>query len=438
MLPPWRSPDGRFTLELDPQDPTHYLLHNGSGLLRRGLIPDSEQQPASLSIETALAEVIPEAILGPEGETWTDRAQVISDGARAARLQAHERQLASDGFVRASTVTARTVEFLPGWDPYIAIGSQTLLAGDPGVGKSTLAVALAAEVSRLGRNVVILSAEDDHESKLRPLLEKLGADLDRCILQPLEKAQVLNAEGLAKVDRAIASFDPLLVTIDPVTYFLGGEKDMHRANEVREVMKELSARAAQHQIAVMPLMHLNKGSGKALYRILGSIDFPAVARSALLVGKVDDEPERGRVLLHIKCNVGELGDPKGFDLVKDPDDPHRLPIFTWQETDLTEADITGAGSASGRKPSQSKMAGDIIVALLKNGPVESWIVKAAVEGAGVSERTLARVRKELIEVEQTHPGGGGSKSVWKLKPLADRDAPEVPDWLSQVRRDGNV
>src|SRR5207237_492807 len=138
------------------------------------------------------------------------------------------------------------------------------------------------------------------ETKLRPMLEKMGADLDLCVLQPIEKAEVLNESGLAKLDRALERFDPVLVVIDPVTYFLGGDKDMHRANEVRSVMAELAARGAVNKCAILALIHLNKGSGKALYRLLGSIDFPAVARSAMLVGKADEEEERGRAIFHVK------------------------------------------------------------------------------------------------------------------------------------------
>ena len=47
-----------------------------------------------------------------------------------------------------STVAARPVEWLwPGW---IALGKLTVLDGDPGMGKSTLLLDLAARLSRDG------------------------------------------------------------------------------------------------------------------------------------------------------------------------------------------------------------------------------------------------------------------------------------------------
>lgn len=434
----WRSPDG-YLVSLDPDDPTHYIVTgNGRTTLRRR-VPTQAIDPADQVIHDIVEALgfgddMPDPDgLGTSGfRMWVEDACAKAQIEYDQRADEHERQLADDGWIVASDITPEHVEFLSGWDPYISIGHQSLIAGDPGVGKSTLALAIAAHVSRLGRNVVILSVEDDPKTKLRPMLEKLGADLSRCVLQPIEKAQVLNADGLAKLDRALATFDPLLVVIDPVTYFLGGDKDMHRANEVRSVMAELSARAAKHRISIVPLMHLNKGGGKALYRILGSIDFPAVARSAMLVGKVDHEPERGRALFHVKCNNGEIGQPRGFDLIREPADPYRLPRFEWRDTDLTEDDVTAAPTP-GRKPTQRKTAQSIITALLKNGPVEAQIVKDAVMGAGISETTLRRARDELVEIEQQPLGpAGGSESVWRLKPVASSEPidPEQEAWLA--------
>lgn len=440
----WHSSEG-YLIGLDPEDPTHYFVRKDEATILRDLVPVKVADPrAAIRLDVIQSCCnygdgdFPGGLDGDDFLVWALSAQETAIAEYERRVAAHDEQIADDGWILASAVAPRTVEFLPGWEPYISIGHQTLLAGDPGVGKSTLALAIAAGVTKLARNIVILSAEDDHEAKLVPMLAKLGADLDRCVVQPIEKARTLNEEGLAKLDRALGKFDPLLVVIDPVTYFLGGEKDMHRANEVRSVMTELSARAAKHRCAIVPLMHLNKGGGKALYRILGSIDFPAVARSALLIGKCDEEPERGRVALHVKNNVGKLAEPKGFDLTEEPGDPFKLPRFEWRETDLTEADITGGSQASGgRTPIKRKTAEGIIISILKHGPQDAAIVKAAVEGAGISDSTLLRARKKLVDIEEHQPLGpaGGSRSIWKLKPLAESNGrveldDETEAWLS--------
>jgi len=87
-----------------------------------------------------------------------------------------------------SQVTARPVSWL--WPGRLALGKLALLDGDPGLGKSLLALDLCARLST-GRpfpdgtpspgpaNSLVLNAEDGLEDTIRPRLEALGADLDR-------------------------------------------------------------------------------------------------------------------------------------------------------------------------------------------------------------------------------------------------------------------
>ena len=78
---------------------------------------------------------------------------------------------------------------------------------------------------------------------------------------------------------------------------------MHRANEIRPLMKRISVLAEKYQCAIILIGHMNKNSnGKSSYRGLGSIDFQAAARSVLIVGRVKDEPEI-RVICHVKSSL---------------------------------------------------------------------------------------------------------------------------------------
>src|SRR5262245_58174684 len=79
------------------------------------------------------------------------------------------------------------------WQDYVPRGALTLLEGDPGLGKSLLALDLAARVSRgwqmppaagpyegaEPRGVLLLSAEDDLKRTIRPRLDAAGADVQR-------------------------------------------------------------------------------------------------------------------------------------------------------------------------------------------------------------------------------------------------------------------
>jgi hypothetical protein len=82
----------------------------------------------------------------------------------------------------------RPVEWL--WPGRLALGRLALLEGDPGLGKSFIALDLAARLSA-GRPwpdgtpgpgplpALVIAAEDNSRDTLRPRLQTLGADLSR-------------------------------------------------------------------------------------------------------------------------------------------------------------------------------------------------------------------------------------------------------------------
>ena len=88
-----------------------------------------------------------------------------------------------------SEVQSQPVQWL--WEGRIPFGKVTLLDGDPGSGKSLLAMDLAARVSRgaampLARtkpsspaNVVLYNDDDNLGDTVRPRFEAAGADLSR-------------------------------------------------------------------------------------------------------------------------------------------------------------------------------------------------------------------------------------------------------------------
>lgn len=94
--------------------------------------------------------------------------------------------------------------------------------------------------------------------------------------------------------------------LDPIQAYLGGGIDMNRANEARDMTKRLGALAEKYKCAIILIGHMNKASGnKAAYRGMGSIDFFAVARSVLLVGRVEGEPNI-RAVVQIKNNLARM------------------------------------------------------------------------------------------------------------------------------------
>ncbi len=241
------------------------------------------------------------------------------------------------------------------WEPYIPVGGITLLAGDPGVGKTHLGLLIAASVTigaslptngieddeprcREPGNVIYMTGEDDLAATIRPRFDKAGGDPGRFfaiegIVDTVEGKETRRGFSLSEMPRweqQIAAVRPKVLIVDPIQAFLGSHVDMHRANEVRPVMDGIGKIAAKYGIAVIMLCHSPKGvSDKAVHKVLGSIDLPAVARSVILAGpnpqveplnlkevfKRDDQkdhwnpvlPENKCVLIHIKSNLGAKG-----------------------------------------------------------------------------------------------------------------------------------
>src|SRR5689334_3819451 len=115
--------------------------------------------------------------------------------------------------ILASAVRPKPVRWLwPGWLPE---GVFVVLAGDPGVGKSTLTCDLAARLSRgelAGRPVttILVNGEDGAEHTVRPRLDAAGADLDRVVLWKSDQALSL-PKDIDKLRAAIREHGAKLV-----------------------------------------------------------------------------------------------------------------------------------------------------------------------------------------------------------------------------------
>ena len=137
-------------------------------------------------------------------------------------------------------------------------------------------------------NVIFQTAEDGLADTIKPRLENAGADCSKIfVIDEAEHALTLDD---ARLKAAILETKAKLVIIDPIQAYLGADKDMHRANEIRPIMSKLSRIAEETGAAIIVIGHLNKAhSGKSIYRGLGSIDIAAAARSILTVGEVPNE-----------------------------------------------------------------------------------------------------------------------------------------------------
>src|SRR6266446_4150932 len=162
--------------------------------------------------------------------------------------------------------------------------------------------------------VIILSAEDGLADTIRPRLEAAEADLDRIRAFAFEALPTI-PDDLSAIERAITEVGARLVIIDPLVAFFGRAVNAYRDHDVRRALTPLVALAERTRAAVLAIRHLNKTRmARAKYRGSGSIGIIGAARSALLVARDPEDPNR-RLLAPVKGNLAVPAAAVAFSLV---------------------------------------------------------------------------------------------------------------------------
>lgn len=304
-------------------------------------------------------------------------------------------------------VDAKKVDWL--WYPYIPYGKLTIIQGDPGEGKTTMVLQLAAllskgeklpcdEKERTPVNVIYQTAEDGLADTVKPRLEAAGADCSRVLVIDECEAELSMTDE--RIEQALKKTGAKVLILDPIQAYLGANVDMHRANEIRPVMKRLGDMAEKYGCAILLIGHMNKASGsKSTYRGLGSIDFQATARSVLVVGRVKDDPTL-RVMAHDKSSLAPEGTSVAFRLDKENG-------FRWEGAcDMTVAELL-SGDGKGQK---LKAAKAFLEEQLKEGHKAQKEIEEAAQEQGIKTKTLRNAKQEMNVGSQKI----GSQWYWYL------------------------
>lgn len=295
--------------------------------------------------------------------------------------------------------------------PYIPYGKITIVQGNPGEGKTTMMLAVIAAMSRgedlkCGREglqrpatdfisgmphplaSIYQTAEDGLADTIKPRLEMLGADCSRIHVIDDTELQLTMLD--TRIEAAIRRTGAKLIVLDPIQGYLGAGINMNQSNEIRPVMAKLAQVAERTECAVVLIGHMNKcfGGVSAMYRLLGSVDFTAAARSVLMVGRTRDDPEQ-RYAIPVKASLTAEAPGIGFRLDGNS--------FSWTgESEMTAEELLGAETAytSEDKPKQ-KEAYDFIMKYLNEhgGREKAAVLFNAAKTAGIAEHTVYRMRR---------------------------------------------
>jgi hypothetical protein len=317
------------------------------------------------------------------------------------------------------------------WDGWLARGKLHILAGAPGQGKTTIALAFAATVTSGGRwpdgarcaagNVLVWSGEDDPADTLLPRLMAAGADPKRVffVTGSRVKGEVHSFDPSRDMVALTAQCDRIgnvrLIVVDPIVSAVTG--DSHKNTETRRALQPLVDLAASMDAALVGITHFSKGGhgSDPTQRVVGSVAFTAVARVVLVAAKVKSEDgEDRRILARSKSNIGP--DQGGFEYHLEQSEPlpgiHASHVAWGNPVEGSARELlSDPNEQDDEQESAKDAAADFLQQVLGDDVVPSKSVEAEAKEAGIAWMTVRRAADSLGVKKRR---GDGGKWYWSL------------------------
>jgi len=338
---------------------------------------------------------------------------------------------AKPNLICASDIVSKPVDWL--WQGWLALGTLEILDGDPGQGKSTIAIDLAARLTTgkpfpdgsmctIG-NVLLIGCEDGFANTVKPRLLAAGADCDRVqifdgITMGSAKKMPAFPDDLPALREAIVESQARLVIIDPLMAFLGSSINTYSDHSVRTALGPLAGLAEELNVVLLCIRHFSKQVGKsAIHKGGGSIGIVAAARLVMLVCK-DPKDASLRVLAVAKSNLDQKPKALRYRIIgkhSDPGEPNAWQSsgIDWVGTCNLDADELVADSEQKPDSVLQKVQGFIQEALAA-GPMKAKEVIELGTKKGHSSVTLQRASKALGVIKKAVFNGVTKESYWSL------------------------
>lgn len=282
------------------------------------------------------------------------------------------------------------------WNPWIPKGMVTLLVGDPKVGKSRTALALAAAVIRGNpwpdgtlshfesqKGYVLWVDTEATQALLAQWIQDWDLPGERITLpstpELLDNVRLDQPKGWDAVEAEIATSKPELVIVDSLKGAHGGDEN---AAETGDLVKRLGGLARDYSTAIVVVHHLRKRSATdsrelTQDRVRGSTAICQFARSILAVDRPDPgDPDTGRLQV-IESNLAIKPPPVGFQISDEG--------ITW----LPEAPQIP------KVETQLDKAKDMLLAYLHKAPMRTTELEEKAQDQGISWDTMKRAKKAL-------------------------------------------
>ena len=340
--------------------------------------------------------------------------------------------------IRASDVKIRPKQWV--WEGHLLRGALELTTGIPGLGKSQAQIHMVACVTAglmwpdgakgmQPANVVMLTAEDTLDQEVVPRLIAAGADLARVrILQVIRKdgqdRQFWLGEDLVTLAEVVKEVGNVaLITVDPITAYMGAKIDSHKSTEVRSQLGPLKDFAERSNVAISAITHPPKSaSQRAIDHFIGSQAFIAACRIGhVCIEEVKDDEDKsptGRVLfanaknnahprmptLAYRVEAIAVGQDEAGTVITAP----RV-LFDKAPVNITADEAVGRANGGGTKAKKRGAQADVQDFLESELSSGEWVpyqdIWAKAEKLGFSYEQLRTARLRLkVETKQMRGG----------------------------------
>jgi putative DNA primase/helicase len=348
---------------------------------------------------------------------------------------AFKRNAPAVNLIPGTSIKPEPIDWL--WNGWLAAGKLHVMAGAPGTGKTTVAIALAATVTTGGRwpdgtransgNVLIWSGEDDPTDTLAPRLLACEANMSRVFfVGTVADADGHRAfdpsrdmQGLADAARRVGNVR--LLVVDPVVSAVTG--DSHKNSEVRRALQPLVDLGHELGTAILGISHFAKGSAgrDPTERVAGSLAFGALARVVLATAKMQDEAGK-RILARSKSNIGLDDGGFYYDIEQIELAAHPgvwASRVLWGEVIEGSAREILASADAVTEQDDAPEDDNYVDAWLRDllteaGEATKVEIMRAARNSGHSERTVQRARKRIGAHVSVKGFGADKHAVWSM------------------------
>ncbi len=190
------------------------------------------------------------------------------------------------------------------WEGWIPYGFLTLLVGDPGSGKSMVALDWVKRITRgislpmtsesIRGNVLWIEAEAAQQLLIKRA-KNMGIDMSNVYVplfgdDLLAQPDLLNEDHCERIVNIVQARKPLLVVVDSLSG--AHTRGENKVEEMRPILSFLATLARDNSTAVLAIHHLNKIREEdieiTLYRVRGSSQISAFARSIIAIERMKD------------------------------------------------------------------------------------------------------------------------------------------------------